>query len=61
MGIHKRRIARPHQFTARSGNICNFAMMEKAVDDEIRIAVDAEWMSTPTDEDTQAFYDGNAR
>jgi len=30
--------AREQQFTARSGNVCKFAITEKAVDDEIRIA-----------------------
>jgi hypothetical protein len=46
--MHKHRNARKQQFTARSGNVCKFAIIENAVDDEIRIGVDVEWVVTGT-------------
>jgi hypothetical protein len=54
---HRHRNENSQQFTARSGNICNYTVREMAVDDEIRIGIDVEWASPPTDSDMQQFHD----
>ena len=55
--MHKHRTENAQQFKAQSGIVCNYTVMEMAVDDEIRIGVDADWASPPTDADVRQFHD----